>query len=235
MRYQHRGRAARRWFWLRAFLEPAGGGFRWRPVSIVLADRDYRIEKPADGLDDAHQPLNVCVGWIALVRRWLDEGHRQRSHQQRLAAKWIVVRAENGAAVALDLCGELADSFSGDVFDFCRSKPDRCWSSLLPTNRLLARGHVAGDLSEDCLSPGRGRERGLYALVVALVDHLDRLADLQELQRVSVVVDIRDRLAGELDDDVAFLQPRLFRGPSADRRRPAAGPLRPTCSRESFR
>src|SRR4029453_2041481 len=63
---------------------------------------------------------------------------------------------------------------------------------------------------------GRGRERGLHALVVALVDNLDRLANLQKLPGVSVGGPLSDRLPGALYDDVPFLQPRLFRGSSAD-------------------
>ena len=68
-----------------------------------MADGDDRIEEAADLLDHAHQPLDVRVGRIALIRRRLDARDRQRDEQQRLPAERIAVAAEHGAAVLLDL------------------------------------------------------------------------------------------------------------------------------------
>ena len=48
------------------------------------------------------------------------------------------------------------------------------------------------------------------------VDDLDRLVDAEQFERIRVVVDVGDRLAGDLDDDVAFHQPRLLGGSAAD-------------------
>src|ERR1700730_6830401 len=40
----------------------------------------------------------------------------------------------------------------------------------------------------------------------ARVDHLHGLADLQQVERVRVVVDVGDRLSGDLDDDVVLYE-----------------------------
>src|SRR5919201_573859 len=45
---------------------------------------------------------------------------------------------------------------------------------------------------------------------LAHVDDLRWLTDLQHVERVRVVVNIRDRLSGDLDDDVAFLKTGLL-------------------------
>src|SRR5688572_14467161 len=62
----------------------------------------------------------------------------------------------------------------------------------------------------------RRRERGFPLFAAAHVDHLRGLADLQQLQRVGVVVDVGDRLAGDLDDHIALLQPGLLGRPAAN-------------------
>src|SRR6185436_3961190 len=66
------------------------------------------------------------------------------------------------------------------------------------------------------LFPRAGRQRRLEALLAAHVDDFYRLADLQHLERVSVVVDIGDGLPGNLDDDVALPQPGLLGRSAAD-------------------
>ena len=70
-----------------------------RPVLVVVADRDDRIEEAADLLDDAHQPLDVRVRGIALEGRRLDACDRQRDEEQRLAAERVAVAREHGALV----------------------------------------------------------------------------------------------------------------------------------------
>ena len=74
-----------------------------RQVLPVLAHRDDRIEEASDRFDHAHQPFDVRVGRIALVRRRFDAIDRQRDEQQRRAAERIAVAAHHGAAVRFDL------------------------------------------------------------------------------------------------------------------------------------
>ena len=81
----------------------------WRQVLAVVADGDDRIEEAADRLDDAHQPLDVRIRRIALVRRRLDLLDRQRRQHDRLPAEWIVVPTEHGAAIVFNLTGEAVD------------------------------------------------------------------------------------------------------------------------------
>ena len=88
---------------------------------------------------DRHQPLDVRVGRIALVRRRLDAGDRQRDDQQRLAAERIVVLPEDGAAFVLDLRRELVERAGGDLFGFRRRQPDGPRRDLLPPDDLLLR------------------------------------------------------------------------------------------------
>src|SRR5438045_2180900 len=66
------------------------------------------------------------------------------------------------------------------------------------------------------LLAGRWSQHRLLTFAAAHVDDLCRLADFQNVQRVGVVVNIRDRLAGNLDDDVAFLQTCLLGRSAAD-------------------
>src|SRR5207247_10428977 len=84
-----------------------------RPVLSVVAARDYRIEETADRFDDVHQPLDVRVRCVALIRSRLDAIDRQRNHEQRLPAEWIAVGTEDRAAVALDLRGQRVHRAAG--------------------------------------------------------------------------------------------------------------------------
>ncbi len=61
-----------------------------------------------------------------------------------------------------------------------------------------------GRRSAELLS-GLWRQLGLHPIAVSHVDHAGRLIDLQEVQRVRVVVDVGDGPARQLDDDVAAL------------------------------
>src|SRR5207244_9995806 len=81
----------------------------WRQVLAVVADGDDRIEEAADRLDDAHQPLDVRIRRIALVRRRLDLLYRKARQHDRLPAEWIVVATEHGAAIIFNLTGEAVD------------------------------------------------------------------------------------------------------------------------------
>ena len=54
------------------------------------------------------------------------------------------------------------------------------------------------------------------ALPVPEVNHLGRLPGFHRVKRVRVVVDVRDRLARDFDDGVAFLQARTVRWAAAD-------------------
>src|SRR4029078_10126622 len=66
------------------------------------------------------------------------------------------------------------------------------------------------------LLAGRRREHRFATFAAAQVDHLGGLSDLQHVERVGLVVNFRDRLPGNLDDDVAFLHPGLLAGAAAD-------------------
>ena len=81
-----------------------------REVAAVVTDRDNRIEKPPDRLDHAHQPLDVGVGRIALIRSRLHLVHRQRDQQQRRSAKRVAVAAQHGSAVGFDEAGQTVES-----------------------------------------------------------------------------------------------------------------------------
>src|SRR6266511_1316551 len=60
----------------------------------------------------------------------------------------------------------------------------------------------------------RGRFQ-CHAPALALDDNVHRLADLHGVQRVGVVVNVRDLLSGELDNDVAALEAGFFRRAAA--------------------
>ena len=77
-----------------------------RPVAVVLADRDDRIEKAAERLDHVHQPLDVRLRGIALKRRRLDAVDRQRGEQHRRPAERLAIRRQHHAAVGFDLSFE---------------------------------------------------------------------------------------------------------------------------------
>src|SRR5579872_200464 len=61
-----------------------------------------------------------------------------------------------------------------------------------------------------------GCQRRLMTLSSAQIDDLGWLADFEHVEGIGVVVDVGDRLAANLDDDVAFGEPRLVRGTSSD-------------------
>ena len=54
-----------------------------RPVAIVVADDDDRIEEAAELFDHRHQPLDVRIRRVALKRRRLDAIDRQRRRAAR--------------------------------------------------------------------------------------------------------------------------------------------------------
>src|SRR5262249_54545304 len=60
------------------------------------------------------------------------------------------------------------------------------------------------------------RQHRFTPLTVPQIDDLRRLANLQYLERVRVIVDVGDRLTGDLDNDVAFLKTSLFGRSAAD-------------------
>src|SRR3954468_18240537 len=63
------------------------------------------------------------------------------------------------------------------------------------------------------LARGRGQGR-FFPLATAQINDLRRLPNLQHFERIRVVVDVGDRLSGDLDDHVALLQPGLFGRPA---------------------
>src|SRR5207245_5376397 len=83
-----------------------------------------------------------------------------------------------------------------------------------PPQRVPPRTSYLPVASLHLLSRGRC-ERRLAPLAIAHIDDLRRLTDLQDVQRVRVVVDVGDGLSGDLYDDVALLQTSLFRGAAA--------------------
>ena len=80
---------------------------------------------------DAHQPLDVRIRRIALVRRRLDAIDRQRDEQQRRAAERIAVAAEDRAAVLLDGGGELAEAGTAAAVSAAESPFDRAAVSFV--------------------------------------------------------------------------------------------------------
>ena len=86
-----------------------------REVAVVTTDRDNRIEKPPDRLDHYHQPLDVRVGRIALIRSRLHLPDGQRDQQQGRPAKRVAVAAQHRAAVGFDETGQAVEASSPDV------------------------------------------------------------------------------------------------------------------------
>src|SRR5439155_11533715 len=84
------------------------------------------------------------------------------------------------------------------------------------TDSLTNRRPRDGSPKRAALLSGGGREHGFLTLAGANVDHFRGLSDLQHVERVRVVVNICDRLSGNLDDDIAFLQTGLLGGTAAD-------------------
>ena len=81
-----------------------------RPVAVLVADGDDRIEEEADLLDAR---AISRLTWASDGSRWYGVGStlvdRQRDEQQRIAAERIVVPPEDGAALVLDLRRELIE------------------------------------------------------------------------------------------------------------------------------
>ena len=96
----------------------------WREIRFVAADDDDRIEEAADFLDDGHQPLDVRIGRIALVRCRLDAIQGKRNEEQRLAAERIVVRGEHCAVIGLDLRRQSFDLGAACLLRFSGRQPD---------------------------------------------------------------------------------------------------------------
>src|SRR5688572_27015694 len=62
------------------------------------------------------------------------------------------------------------------------------------------------------LFAGFRRDRNFDGLAVAEHFYFYRLTDFHRVEGIGVIVNVRNFLAGELGDDVAWLDPRLFRG-----------------------
>jgi len=113
-----------------------------REVLAALADDDDRIEEPADRLDDRHQPLDVRIRRVALIRRRLDAIDRQRREQQRRATERVAVTADDSAAVGVNLLGEAVDVGAAGLACLLRAEPDGCGSDFLAADRLFAWRHA---------------------------------------------------------------------------------------------
>src|SRR5204862_5549288 len=72
------------------------------------------------------------------------------------------------------------------------------WIDATAASALTARSSSRNCQPRDVLLPRGGNERCLHALPLAQVDDFRRLADLEHVQRIRVIVDIGDRLAGDL-------------------------------------
>ena len=114
-----------------------------REVLAVVAHRDDGIEEAPDLFDDAHEPLHVGIGRIALIRRRLDAIHRQRDDQKRRSAEGIAVAPEYNPSVSLDAFGQAVDLASGRVLHLGRGEADRGWRHFLSSNGLFLRSHAS--------------------------------------------------------------------------------------------
>src|SRR5258707_11855262 len=80
-------------------------------------------------------------------------------------------------------------------------------TTLAPEVRFEnARSSLSGGRCEHCFA----------TLTRPRVHELGGLTDFQQIERVRVVVNVRNRLPGNFDDDVALLEPCLFGRPTAD-------------------
>src|SRR6266542_760312 len=101
-------------------------------------------------------------------------------------------------------------------FDVQRS--GRIVSARLKPSRSLSRPGLLerdGFSRAKSLACGRG-ERRFAALTGAHVDELGRLSNLQQVEGVRVIVDIGNRLPGDLDNDVALLKAGLLSRAATD-------------------
>ena len=83
--------------------------------------------------------LTCASEGIALVRRRLDAGDRQRDEQQRTPAEGIVVPAEDRASFLVDLRREPSSSVPRHRLDLRRRQSDRRGRDLLPAHGFLLR------------------------------------------------------------------------------------------------
>src|SRR5207248_5510047 len=99
----------------------------------------------ANFLDDSHQPLDMGIRRIALIRRRLDAIYRERDEKQRLAAERIVVRGQHRAAMGLDLLRQSLDLGAAGVLRFSGRETNGRGRNFLAANWLLAWRHADDD------------------------------------------------------------------------------------------
>src|SRR2546430_10333081 len=85
----------------------------------------------------------------------------------------------------------------------------RRWMFDVGCSSGFIRGQTGGSL------PRFRRDFQGHVLAVTQHDDVHRLTDLHGVERVGVVVNVRDFLAGEFDDDIAAFQAGLFRRTAA--------------------
>ena len=108
-------------------------------------------------LDDAHEPLDVRIRGIALVRRRLDALDRQRGEQQRRAAERIVVSRQHRAPVFLHLAGKSIELGAVGLAGFGGRQPDGRGSDFLAANGFLSRRHDGFTCPERAHEPGESK------------------------------------------------------------------------------
>jgi hypothetical protein len=116
----------------RASSAPAAGGCRSASV-LASSPRTTTIgsrKRPIFSID-AHQPLDVRVRRIALVRRRLDAIDGQRAEQQRRAAERIAVARQDSALIAFELLRDTVEVGAAGVSGFRRrsARPRQAQSS----------------------------------------------------------------------------------------------------------
>ena len=103
-----------------------------RPVPVALTDRHDRIEKAAQRFDDLHEPLDVRLRRVTLVRRRLDTIDRERREEDGGAAERLAVRGEHGAAVLVHLRREPGGRRIVERFGIGGRQADGLGGDLLP-------------------------------------------------------------------------------------------------------
>ena len=133
-----------------------------RPVPVVVPDEHDRIEEAADLLDHLHQPLDVRLRRIALIRRRLDAVDRQRRRAARRVPPNGSLYEPSTAPPSASTCERQrrgrADRRRRTP---ARREPDRFRRCLLPARGLLLRPSIAGGLRSASPSVGdRGGPSG---------------------------------------------------------------------------
>ena len=140
-----------------------------RPIAVVLPDRDDRIEESAERLDHGHQPLDVRLGRIALIRRRLDAIDRQRSQDGRRAAERLTVGRQHGASsAAISPASARTRSSSTDAVSVASARPTSGADLLAAADAFFFLAIGRG------FYPTRAADRGSHGYTTGIRGHGSR-------------------------------------------------------------